>query len=209
MSRVILVGDSVFDNAAYVTGPDVATLVERAMPVDWSVSLLAVDGHYILDVPNQLHELPDDAALLIVSAGGNDALRQIDTLGMPVSSVGEALLVLEGVLGQFRRDYVELLEAIISSEVRSYVCTIYRPNFPDAQIQRITSTALGLFNDVIVEEAGKWRLPILDIRRIFTGDEDYANPIEPSVEGGRKLAAAIANLLSNSDPGAQISTDLG
>ena len=208
MSRVVLIGDSVFDNAAYVTGPDVATLVESAMPVDWSVSLLAVDGNYILDVPNQLHELPDDAALLVVSAGGNDALRQIGTLGTSVSSVGDALLVLEGVLGQFRADYVELLEAVKSSGIQSYVCTIYRPNFPDAQLQRITSVALGLFNDVIVEECGKRQLPILDIRRIFTGDEDYANPIEPSVEGGRKLAAAIANLLFDSDPGKQDSIKL-
>ena len=95
-----------------------------------------------------------------------------------------------------------------SSGIQSYVCTIYRPNFPDAQLQRITSVALGLFNDVIVEECGKRQLPILDIRRIFTGDEDYANPIEPSVEGGRKLAAAIANLLFDSDPGKQDSIKL-
>ena len=54
MSTLVLVGDSVFDNAAYVNGPDVRAQVETKMPDDWAVSLLAVDGSYILDVPNQL-----------------------------------------------------------------------------------------------------------------------------------------------------------
>ena len=201
MSRLVLVGDSVFDNAAYVTGPDVRTQVETKMPAGWSVSLLAVDGSFIIDVPTQLHQLPEDAKLVVVSAGGNDVLSQSDMLGNPVGSVGEALLLLEGVVAQFRADYCQLLDAVLASGVQSYVCTIYRPNFPDAGLQRITSTALGLFNDVIVEEAVQRRLPILDIRAIFTDSRDYANPIEPSVEGGRKLPDAIVGLASNSVSG--------
>ena len=54
MSTLVLVGDSVFDNASFVNGPDVRAQVETKMPDDWAVSLLAVDGSYILDVPNQL-----------------------------------------------------------------------------------------------------------------------------------------------------------
>ena len=44
MSTLVLVGDSVFDNAAYVNGPDVRAQVGTKMPDDWAVSLLAVDG---------------------------------------------------------------------------------------------------------------------------------------------------------------------
>ena len=201
MSRLVLVGDSVFDNAAYVTGPDVRTQVETKMPAGWSVSLLAVDGSFIMDVPSQLHQLPDDAKLVVVSAGGNDVLRQADLLGNPVGSVGQALLLLEGAVSQFRAVYGQLLEAVLATEVKSYLCTIYRPNLPDAELQRITSTALGLFNDVIVEEAAHRRLPILDIRAIFTDSRDYANLIEPSVEGGTKLAEAIVGLASHSGSG--------
>jgi len=61
----------------------------------------------------------------------------------------------------------------------------------------MTSTALGLFNDVIVEEASLRLLPILDIRAIFTDSSDYANPIEPSVQGGQKLADKIAGLIDD------------
>ena len=59
----------------------------------------------------------------------------------------------------------------------------------------MTSTALGLFNDVVVEEASLRLLPTLDIRAIFTDSGDYANPIEPSVQGGQKLADEIARLI--------------
>ena len=44
MSTLVLVGDSVFDNASYVNGPDVRAQVETKMPDDWAVSLLAIDA---------------------------------------------------------------------------------------------------------------------------------------------------------------------
>ena len=176
MSTLVLVGDSVFDNAAYVNGPDVRAQVETKMPDDWAVSLLAVDGSYILDVPNQLEQLPDDAQILVVSTGGNDVLVQTEVLGDAVTTVGEALLLLDDAVSQFREDYCQMLEAVAATDVQSYICTIYRPDFPDEDFQRMTSTALGLFNDVIVEEASLRLLPILDIRAIFTDSGDYANP---------------------------------
>jgi len=187
MSTLVLVGDSIFDNAAYVNGPDVRAQVETKMPDDWAVSLLAVDGSYILDVPNQLEQLPDDAQILIVSTGGNDVLVQTEVLGDAVD--------------QFREDYCRMLEAVMATDVESYICTIYRPDFPDGDFQRTTSTVLGLFNDVIVEEASLRLIPILDIRAIFTDSGDYANPIEPSVQGGQKLADEIVGLTDDRSSG--------
>ena len=198
MDRVVLVGDSVFDNAAYVNGPDVLAQVETKLRADWAVSLLAVDGSLINDVPTQLNELPQDAKIVILSAGGNDALSQADLLGEEVGTVGEALLVLERVVSQFREDYGRLLDEVVVCGVQTWICTIYRPNFPDPTFQLIASTALGLFNDVITEEVARRELPILDIRSIFTNSDDYANPIEPSVQGGEKLADAIVGLASSS-----------
>ena len=197
MSTLVLVGDSVFDNAAYVNGPDVRAQVETKMPDDWAVSLLAVDGSYILDVPNQLEQLPDDAQILVVSTSGNDVLVQTEVLGDAVSTVGEAFLLLDDAVGQFREDYCRMLEAVAATDVQSYICIIYRPDFPDGDFQRMTSTALGLFNDVIVEEASLRRLPIIDIRAIFTDSGDYADPIEPSVQGGQKLADEIVGLIDD------------
>ena len=62
--------------------------------------------------------------------------------------------------------------------------------------------ALALFNDVIITEASSAGFDVLDIRRLFASDEDYANPIEPSVVGGAKLAATIAGIVDESREGA-------
>ena len=94
-------------------------------------------------------------------------------------------------VGEFRGAYQHMLDAILATGVRAYVCTIYRPRFPEENMQRVACTALGLFNDVIIEEAALRGLPVIDLRKFFTSDRDYANPIEPSVEGGDKLATTI------------------
>ena len=127
-------------------------------------------------------------------------LVQTEVLADAVSSIGQALLRLDDAVGQFRKDYSLMLDSLVASNIQSYVCTIYRPNFPDGDLQRMTTAALGLFNDVIIEEASLRRLSILDIRAIFTDSGDYANPIEPSVRGGQKLANAIVELVKSTDP---------
>jgi hypothetical protein len=58
----------------------------------------------------------------------------------------------------------------------------------------VAVAALGVFNDVITRAAFARGLPLLDLRLICSRDEDFANPIEPSVRGGDKIAAAIAEL---------------
>ena len=48
------------------------------------------------------------------------------------------------------------------------------------------------FNDVILRVAFEHHLPVIDLRLICNEPADYANPIEPSGRGGRKIALAIA-----------------
>jgi hypothetical protein len=42
-------------------------------------------------------------------------------------------------------------------------------------------------------------VPLLDLRLICDEDSDYANPIEPSVQGGEKISAAIRRLMREHD----------
>ena len=70
MAHVVLLGDSIFDNSAYV--PDGHAVIEHLraiLPEDWSVSLLAVDGHVTSDVKTQLEKVPNDATHFVVSCG--------------------------------------------------------------------------------------------------------------------------------------------
>ncbi len=192
---VVLLGDSVFDNAAYVAGgPDVVTQLCSRLPAGWTASLAAVDGAVVRDVPAQLRRVPAEAGLLVISAGGNDALRREGVFGQPVRSVGEALLLLAGEVERFRLDYRAMLDGAAALRRPLAVCTIYDPRFPDATRRRLAITGLALFNDVIIRVAARRGLALLDLRLICDEDADFANPIEPSTAGGAKIATAIAGL---------------
>ncbi len=194
MSHIILLGDSIFDNAAYVRGgPDVIRQLRGAIPLTWKASLLAVDGAVTRGVPSQLSRLPSDASHLVLSVGGNDALGASYILGQSVANVAEAVSLLEVAQQRFAADYEAMLEAVLARGLPTAICTIYDtpPSQPD---QRIIRTALAVFNDVITRAAFSRGLPLIDLRLICDEDEDYANPIEPSVQGGAKMAASIAAL---------------
>jgi hypothetical protein len=92
-----------------------------------------------------------------------------------------------------------MLSALLALKQPLALCTVYDPRFPEALMQRLTTTALNLFNDCILREAITHGLPVLDLRLICTEPEDYANEIEPGVPGGRKIAAGILNLFQNHD----------
>lgn len=192
MGHVVLLGDSIFDNAAYVRGrPDVVRQVRGKLPTTWDASLLAVDGAVTREVLRQLARLPKDATHLVVSAGGNDALAASFVLGQSVGTVAEALSILEVAQSRFADDYEEVAQAVAATGLPAAFCTIYDtpPSSPD---QRIVRTALALFNDVITRATFARHAGLIDLRLICDSDEDYANPIEPSERGGDKIASAIA-----------------
>ncbi|HYF89222.1 hypothetical protein [Azospirillum sp.] len=70
---------------------------------------------------------------------------------------------------------------------------------PDPLRQRLVVTGLTVFNDVITRAAFARGLPLIDLRLICDEAADYANPIEPSVQGGGKIARAIAALVAGHD----------
>ena len=198
MTHVVLLGDSIFDNAAYTGGePDVVRQLRHHLPQGSKATLGAVDGARIGGVREQLRLLPADATHLILSVGGNDALGHIDFLGAPAGSTAEALLGLAEIAADFERRYLAMLEAVLVRELPTAICTIYYPRFPDTTLQTIAVTALSVFNDCIVRAALVHRLPLLDLRFVCTEDGDYADPIEPSARGGEKISKAIADMLQH------------
>ena len=79
MKHIVLLGDSIFDNGAYVDGgPDVIKQLRSKLPQDWQASLLAVDGSVTTNVIDQIAGIPAAATHLIVSVGGNDGLSRAD-----------------------------------------------------------------------------------------------------------------------------------
>src|SRR3954453_9353600 len=98
MKQIVLLGDSVFDNGAYVgSQPDVVRQTQQMLPPGWKAFLSARDGAAIADIESQISKLPDGTTHLVLSVGGNDALRQSGALDASVDSVANALSMLNTV----------------------------------------------------------------------------------------------------------------
>lgn len=201
MPHLVLLGDSIFDNAAYTRGgPDVIAQVREILPREWTASLLAIDGSTTADVSAQIDRLPAGATHLVISVGGNDALLEASLIDLPASSMAHALGLLADAAARFEAGYRAAIAPCLRTGLPLAICTIYNGCFPDAQYQRIVSIALAVFNDVILRVAIEHRLAVIDLRVLCANAEDYANPIEPSSVGGEKIARAITGLVTGAQP---------
>src|SRR5919107_4681317 len=89
---LVLLGDSILDNASYTRpAPDTAHHLRQRLGADWRVELLARDGACIPDVRFQLAALPGRVDCTVLSIGGNDATQHLDLLERRVSSSAEVL----------------------------------------------------------------------------------------------------------------------
>ncbi len=197
--RVALLGDSIFDNGAYVPRePPVISQVQAALPVGWEATLLAVDGATARDVDYQLEQVDESVTHLFVSAGGNDVLNDSDVLALRVESVGEAEELIAQSQARFRRTYDELLDRVRQTRRPATVCTIYDaiPGLGEGQ-----RAALSAFNDVILRAAFRMHAPVIDLRLVCAEATDYSSisPIEPSARGGAKIARLIAHVAVHHD----------
>jgi hypothetical protein len=198
-SHVVLLGDSIFDNRAYTGGePDVVAHLRELLPPSWRATLCAIDGSTALGLAEQLAEVPDDASHVVVSVGGNDALLNSDLLGKAVRSTAEALVLFRERVDRFERAYRAAIEGAVALRRDTTVCTIYNGNL-DPTVAPLARVALMLFNDVILRVAFEQGLRVIDLRLVCNEAADYANPIEPSGRGGRKIAQAIARCLGAAD----------
>jgi len=195
MQHIILLGDSILDNAAYVSlNSDVISYLRKALPEAWKATLIARDGSLISDIQYQLDRLPTDSSFLILSIGGNDALSHADILNQSANSFAEVLLKFSDIQDEFQKSYNLMLNNVLSYNLPTAICTIYYPRFPDPIMQKISVVALSIFNDCIIREAIGWGLKLIDLRLICSNDEDYATPIEPSEKGSEKIASAILKI---------------
>jgi len=171
----------------------VEDLLRVAIP-ESKVSLLAVDGSLTADIEGQLKEFPADATHVFVSCGGNDAIDNVDVLNERISNVEQALVSLSMRREEFRRTYSSAIDAVLKKHSKVAAFTVYN-KVPELNVA--SQTALALFNEVILEELSSRQVPIVDLRVIFSEEQDYSpvSPIEPSVYGGGKIVSRIKELV--------------
>jgi hypothetical protein len=192
MPHLSLLGDSILDNAQYTDGgPAVHDHLKRLLPTGWTCDLIAVDGAVTCDIQKQIARLPEHSTHIALSVGGNDLIECIDILDTPVKSSAEALLLLANECSKFRDSYRKAIAACLSLRLPLTICTIYNCNFPSAAYQKTVEVALAVFNNEIITAAVENMIQVVELRLVCSEPADYANPIEPSVQGGEKIAQAL------------------
>lgn len=190
--HVVLLGDSIFDNAVYVnTGEAVSDRLREYLGDDSEVSLLASDGATVAGVFGQLDRLPEDATQLFLSIGGNDALWVAGSVYSNTSAnFQEALNVFANHAEEFRIEYERLLNQLEQTGLPVTVCTIY-DSVPTLELSE--RALLCVFNDSITRFAFQFNMGLIDLRLICNEPEDYTGitPIEPSAQSSKKIARAI------------------
>ena len=174
----------------------------KALGEQWEVTLRAVDGDSIADVPARLHKLPEGSTHLIVSVGGNDAMGNRAILERKTRDAAEIFRELAEIQQRFCADYQDMLEQVVACRLPTAVCTIYDEiPFPDYRMRQMVKVALSVFNDCIIRAASRQGVPALELRDVCREPTDFSqiSPIEPSCDGGAKIAYAIARLLRDHD----------
>src|SRR5205085_1806764 len=109
--------------------------------------------------------------------------------------LAQGLAALGEVRESFGAGYRRMLDAAGSRSCDVTVCTIYDaiPGLGPAE-----RAGLALFNEAILREAFRAGVSVIDLRLVCDEPGDYAaaSPIEPSVAGGAKIAAAIARAMT-------------
>ena len=194
--HLVLLGDSSFDNAAYTGGePDVVAHLRSVMPPGWRATLCAVDGATTAGLPAQVQRAPRDATHLIISIGGNDALQHVHLLSARVSSTVAALEAFARPRDAFAANYRSALGVAAALQKPIVVCTIYNGRL-EPEVATAARMALSFFNDTIYSVANELSVPVIELRSVCDEASDYANPIEPSGTGGRKIARAIVRAIA-------------
>lgn len=115
MAHLILLGDSIFDNASYVPNePALIEQVQQLLPPGDTALLRAIDGDKIAGVYRQLEQLPAATTHLFLSVGGNDALREAYQIIPSGELVTLRLDELVAMKQRFEKDYQALLETVLS-----------------------------------------------------------------------------------------------
>ena len=195
--KITLIGDSIFDNKVYV-GQEKSTIerLQEALPGHECV-LCAVDGAVTRNVAeDQISTIPEDTKVVFISTGGNDALKYSSILHSGLNA--DSLQLLYKAQEDFKTDFSWLLVSMKLEEIPFAVFTIYEGSFPDVETQNAATVAISIFNDVIYRLCNEYNVKVIETRNLFTSPDDYANPIEPSSQGSKKLAEAMkASLKKN------------
>ena len=175
-NKIVLLGDSMLNNKNYVFENE---SVEYYLKQEYPFLInLATDGAKMSDLNTQVNKLKTinitKGSTLIISIGGNDLLADLD------------------VLKVFKR-YKQLLANILSEypDIYIYVLNIYYP--PCCRFKRYYNIITQWNN--LLNSLKSSNIKLILISEMLTQKEDFVFEIEPSNQGGHKIANKIIDIM--------------
>ena len=178
---VILMGDSVLNNANYVpAGKSVYDSLKSKLS---KVINIAKDGATISDLYGQLDKIPVDLnntnTYIFISAGGNDILNKRTELSSTE-------------LRRLFDSYIEFLKALRTKlgSVKINILNLYLPANPRYQTYK---TSIEQWNQLIQSSSNKVgeMYNVVDLHALLTIPDDFVYDIEPSESASDKIAYLI------------------
>ena len=178
---VILMGDSVLNNANYVPeGKSVFDILKSKLSNSLNVSK---DGATISDLYGQLDKIPiklnNEETYIFISAGGNDILNK-----------GAALT--NSDIRKLFNSYMDFLKAlrIKLGSAKINIMNLYLPVNPRYQSYK---ESIDQWNQLIDENSSKIgeMYNVVDLYSLLTTPEDFIYDIEPSESASEKIANLI------------------
>ena len=205
MAVVSLLGDSIIDNKIYVKENEFSVKEHLEQNSNHLYEQLAVDGHTTKDVLQfQLNSLPNLATHQVISMGGNDLLNHISFLKSKEElTPKEVMEVAVCKLAPIKHRYRSIVKKLSQENSKILLCTVYEGNLSSdffyRDIEFASKAMVSMLNDVIFSIGATFNVDVLELRNIFTEEQDYANPIEPSHLGGEKFAKKIISWIQDDE----------
>jgi len=200
MPKLVLLGDSILDNAPYTRPePDTTGHLERLLGSPWQVTLLAQDGAVMAGMQRQIDRLAHRPDVAVLSIGGNDVMSHIDLLNRPASRSSEVLEELLAIAETFEKQYEAVAAAVAERSEQTLLCTIYEVQLEPSSYAELARVPLAVLNDRIVRVAARLGVDVVELRSVCTEPDDFVLQIEPSPAGAAKIAHVIAAAVQAKD----------
>ena len=178
-----MIGDSILNNTNYILKEEnsVPGLI-KAKHSDTYV--FAKDEAIISDCNAQIEEIPQENNTkdthIFVSAGGNNILNSKNNIS-------------KEVVDSLFQQYSTLIHSLKTKfpNTHIYLLNLYYPL--DTTFKKIYPY-IDQWNSLLEEFSEKNGLKIIQTNKLIINSNDFTNSIEPSEEGGKKIADVILNM---------------
>ena len=196
--KILLVGDSVFDNAPYVeAGLDSVSILRKELSPIATVDSVAIDGSTTFEVLYQLDkgELSSKPKydIIFLSIGGNDLLCNQEIYLDPTKTLADR----RDFIMELRKRFLLIRQRLLLMSENVFWTGVYKPYFdPEEYSEEHIERVNRAIHDINTKlKAGYSDEYMLSLTSILNQQEDFVFTIEPSAQGSEKLAKELKRIV--------------